>query len=380
MSLQPLLFLLLFGGIQGVLFTVFLLRRKLHRHGYIFLLCYIAVLLLQLTLKVMSKYWLMENWPVFYSLAHFLPLLYGPFLLLFVNDILHQRQSITKSLMHFLPFLAFFFILTVAETITVPSAVEMILYDPYFRMLMLMTSVGWYHRLAVRAWKGNTQDNKNSHPAAIDKTWIPQFIWISLIVSSIIVMALFLLYINYPAGHGYRYGFVALTLFIYWITYAALKQPVLFIIPVAGDNVQPNKLAALFVHRGMKKYARSTLDATEKERITKALQQLMEHDKLYLDPSLTIDHLAEKAGSTRHALSQVLNECIGKSFYDYVNHYRVEEAKALLLSPIGKQYKISSIAYDAGFNSLSTFNEVFRKLTGCTPSQFTKELKVRQRV
>ena len=380
MSLQPLIFLLLFGGIQGILFTVFLLRRKLHRHGHLFLLCYLGVLLLQLTLKVMSKYWLMENWPVFYSLAHFLPLLYGPFLLLFVYDILHQKESIVKTFRHFVPFIAVLIMLMVAESVGVPSGVEVILYDPYFRLVLLMTSVGWYHLRALSVWQKKYNENKNPSLTINHETWISQFIRMSLIVSFIVVMALFLLYINYPSGHGYRYGFVALTLFMYWITYVALKQPVLFEIPIAGGNIHPNMLPALFVHRSRKKYARSTLDAAEKERITKALQQLMEHDKVFLDPLLTIDQLAEKVSSTRHALSQVLNECIGKSFYDYVNYYRVEEAKALLLAPSGKQYKIASIAYDAGFNSLSTFNEVFRKMAGCTPSQLTRELKVRQRV
>jgi len=56
-----------------------------------------------------------------------------------------------------------------------------------------------------------------------------------------------------------------------------------------------------------------------------------------------------------------------------VNHYRVEEAKQLLLEPAKEDHKIASIAYDAGFNSLSTFNDVFKKITGTTPSQFRKE-------
>jgi len=64
---------------------------------------------------------------------------------------------------------------------------------------------------------------------------------------------------------------------------------------------------------------------------------------------------------------------LDKSFYDYINHYRVEEARQLLIDPGKAGYKISSIAYDAGFNSVSTFNEVFRKFTGLTPSQFRKK-------
>jgi AraC-like DNA-binding protein len=68
----------------------------------------------------------------------------------------------------------------------------------------------------------------------------------------------------------------------------------------------------------------------------------------------------------------VLNDTIGLSFYEYVNCYRVSEAKALLSDASRKDHKIASIAYDAGFNSLSSFNDVFKKMTGQTPSQYRK--------
>ena len=100
----------------------------------------------------------------------------------------------------------------------------------------------------------------------------------------------------------------------------------------------------------------------------------MQHDKLYLEPELTIDALAATIVCSRHHLSQALNEKLGKSFYDCVNHYRVEEAKLLLADDGRAAHKITSIAYDAGFNSISTFNDVFKKNTGVTPSQYRKNV------
>jgi len=99
----------------------------------------------------------------------------------------------------------------------------------------------------------------------------------------------------------------------------------------------------------------------------------MQEQNPYLDPTITIDELASTIDSNRHHVSQVLNEKLKKSFYDYINHYRVDEAKILLADPGKSSYKIASIAYEAGFNSLSTFNDVFRKLAGQTPSQFRKQ-------
>ena len=86
MPVQVTIFLLLFGGLQGILFTLFLVRKKLHRSGYIFLLFYFAVLLMQITLKVMSKGWLMGNWPLLYQASYHLPFLYGPLAFLFARQ------------------------------------------------------------------------------------------------------------------------------------------------------------------------------------------------------------------------------------------------------------------------------------------------------
>ena len=99
----------------------------------------------------------------------------------------------------------------------------------------------------------------------------------------------------------------------------------------------------------------------------------MQKQKVFLDPEITIDKLAGMVNTNRHFLSQVLNERAGQSFYDYINQYRVDEAKRLLRAPEYSNQKIASIAYDAGFNSLSAFNEVFKKVTGATPSQFKKD-------
>ncbi|MGZ8559185.1 MAG: helix-turn-helix domain-containing protein [Chitinophagaceae bacterium] len=113
------------------------------------------------------------------------------------------------------------------------------------------------------------------------------------------------------------------------------------------------------------------------------METVTKKEKVYLDAELNIDRLAGKISCTRHTLSQVLNECMHRSFYDYINHYRVEEAKMLLADEGRKDHKIASIGYDAGFNSLSTFNEVFKKLSGCTSSHFRRypeEYIKRQRV
>ena len=126
------------------------------------------------------------------------------------------------------------------------------------------------------------------------------------------------------------------------------------------------------MHKKAEKYANTGLKDEDAERILNSLEQLMQDQKPFLDPETTIDKLAGLVNTNRHTLSQVLNERAAKSFYDYINQYRVNEAKRLLLDESYSNQKIASIAYDAGFNSLSAFNDVFKKMTGTTPSQFKK--------
>ena len=102
------------------------------------------------------------------------------------------------------------------------------------------------------------------------------------------------------------------------------------------------------------------------------LLQIMQEEKPYLDSNLKIQHLAEKAGVSSHHLSQIINENLNQNYADFVNSYRINEAKRLLLSPEYEQEKILSIAFDAGFQNKATFNVSFKKYTGMSPTEFKK--------
>lgn len=106
------------------------------------------------------------------------------------------------------------------------------------------------------------------------------------------------------------------------------------------------------------------------------LEKLMTVDKLYLDNELSLPQLAEAVNLSVHDLSFLLNEKIGNSFFQFVNSYRVAEAKQLMQSGKHKNFNILGIAYSAGFSSKTTFNTAFKKETGLSPSQFIAQHKV----
>ena len=107
----------------------------------------------------------------------------------------------------------------------------------------------------------------------------------------------------------------------------------------------------------------------------KQLIGLMTNEHLYLDPVLKLDTLAARLKITERAISNLLNQYIGKSYNDFVNQYRVDAAKVKLTDPRFDQYTIAAIAYECGFNSLATFQRCFKQFSGITPSQFMQQRK-----
>ena len=96
----------------------------------------------------------------------------------------------------------------------------------------------------------------------------------------------------------------------------------------------------------------------------------MRESKPYLNPELTLVDLARQTDIGRNQLSQVINAGIGDNFYHLINQYRIEEVKRLIDADTKKQYTLLALANDAGFRSKSSFNHIFKKETGLTPSQY----------
>ena len=106
------------------------------------------------------------------------------------------------------------------------------------------------------------------------------------------------------------------------------------------------------------------------EEIRKSLDYLFEVKKIYRDELLSLNSLAERLDIPSHQLSWIINYKIGKSFFDFLNRYRVEEVKKRLTDPQDRNSTILEIAYSSGFRTKSAFNKTFKILTGKTPRDF----------
>lgn len=108
------------------------------------------------------------------------------------------------------------------------------------------------------------------------------------------------------------------------------------------------------------------------QELVDKLIRFMGERKPFLDPELSLSSLSRLVGLNRNQLSQLINVGMGENFYDFINKYRVEEVKRLMADPQKQNYSLLGLAMDAGFKSKSTFNLVFKRFTGLTPTAYKK--------
>ncbi|QQS35975.1 MAG: AraC family transcriptional regulator [Ignavibacteriales bacterium] len=121
-----------------------------------------------------------------------------------------------------------------------------------------------------------------------------------------------------------------------------------------------------------KKYESKPTGIENIDEVSVKLDNIMRETKPYLNPKLTLTELSEISGINTHLLSRIINEKHNKNFFAYVNSFRIEEFKQILEKEESKNLTLLAIAFEAGFNSKTTFNTAFKKLTNQTPSEYFK--------
>jgi AraC-like DNA-binding protein len=125
-------------------------------------------------------------------------------------------------------------------------------------------------------------------------------------------------------------------------------------------------------HQGQK-YQLSPLRDADKELYREKLTSLMQTEKPYLNPALSLAEIAQKLDVAPRYVSQIINESFRQNFHDFVNKHRIEESKRLLAQQ-NQNLNILGIALEAGFNSKSAFNKAFKKHTLTTPKEYKKNI------
>ncbi len=201
-------------------------------------------------------------------------------------------------------------------------------------------------------------------------TWLQQMTFLLIAAWLIFAMEEFLLMLGINLT-SFDLSSLLIGVYIYLMGYMALLKSEIFSQPALAGPM--HLLEAMDTEEAMEKsnrYEKSGLSPERAQALTSALVEVMDQKKPFTNNELTLADLAEVVQVTPHNLSEVLNIHLQQNFYDFINQYRIEKAKRDLADPAKHHLKILAIAYDAGFNSKTAFNTLFKQSAGMTPSEY----------
>lgn len=272
-------------------------------------------------------------------------LLWGPSFFLYVNSICNQeRPKNRKVLYHFIPFL-FYNIYFIGIHPLFSSLIHVLKY------IIDMQVIGY---LAASMWVFNKlkKDTSRRHTLEANDTlkWL-RYVIFGYLATCIIDDIFIRFFVIIPSISSYVLSSIPFSIYLSGLLYKGLLHQQIFV--------------------SKKKYSNSTLTETNAKSIQDKLLTYIETDKPHLNPEITIKELAKSIKTNERHLSQIINEYNQQHFYDFINSFRIEDAKQMLLDKSNNK-NITQIMYDVGFNSKAAFNKAFKKSTGITPSQYKK--------
>ena len=247
---------------------------------------------------------------------------------------------------------------------------------------ILFTIILIFQLRSVKLKITETNSSKN-HYLLIKLFWAKFFIYFNIILNSFLLMYLFLTIANgrlfeisspyfiYSQGnYNFIYALVN-AFFIFIFGYLALRNQSVFNNPVSTRNLIEQSIVEFVLPIEEKKFqAKIEFPDEQKQKMTLLLEKLLEKDKVYLDPELSLSKLSVLSSIPQRQLSQFIQAYSGKNYKEFINSYRVKHAQQMLGENNNKRYTMYSVAFDSGFNSESSFYKIFKDQTGLTPKQY----------
>ena len=310
----------------------------------------------------------------------FIPFTYGPLLYLYVKFLTIENLKFKWYYwLHFIPFIIVFTSAIVFHGRPVIKLDDFFATDAFlsFRLiygLSFFISITTYSILTfvlIRQHEKNVKDLFSYTSTRITLSWL-KVISISFYVTYVLVfiVGVFVIFKQELPYDPTIVSYFGLTFFAFAFSFYGIKQPGIFHQLYHEKKIPAKKIEEKVINA---RYERSGLKKADEEKYLNRLLKHMETKKPYLDVDLTIQDIAGALGITRHYLTQVINKRLNKNFYQFINEYRVEEVKKLLKDKSYNKYTLTSIAYEAGFNSKSAFNSAFKEIVGITPSEYREK-------
>jgi len=211
-------------------------------------------------------------------------------------------------------------------------------------------------------------ENISSNTENIDLQWLSK---LSLLLFGTIVIT-----VGYELFNMFVYKLqqhLAMDLLFLFITYSTFYQVLRQKEIYPYSKKEREELLSVELEDEEKTEKKKLIPDNEFENLKQKLIFFMETEKPYLDGELNLSKLSGFININAHQLSYLLNNGFGENFFQFVNKYRVARAKELLTDDSYKKISIIGIAFDSGFNSKTSFNTIFKKITSETPSEFRKK-------
>ncbi len=207
------------------------------------------------------------------------------------------------------------------------------------------------------------KNDTNSQYEIMRKKWTNFVILLFLIFTLSYISYYVLVKFSFFNSHwDYAISF-SMTISIYAIGYMVYKEPSIF---------NGELLSNLFITESNNQ----ELTKTTKDEFYSELLSYIQNNKPYLDNNLRLVQLADEIGFSTHILSKLINEKARKNFNQFINEYRLEEAKKMLIEDVDSSIK--TIYFDVGFNNKATFNNAFKSKYKCTPSEYKRKYQAIQ--
>lgn len=261
----------------------------------------------------------------------------GPLFLLYNKAVLNKDHIISKKeWLHFLPgiiLMGFAIPMQIVGFRNIPAFIAIFLY-----LAIYLQFLGYVVYVKLKIIR-----HAESSPEVIA--------WLNILYYGLLAIWLEYVLNLFEERIPYILGPIVYSVTVYFITYLAFKNKYLTLINTV-------------------KYKTAGVSENESAELFTALENLMQNEKIFLDPNLTLALIGKRLKVSNQKLSMTINSRSNSNFNEYVNKYRVEHAKGILKDANLSNLSIAAIAYDSGFNSLSSFNGAFKKNTGKTPSAF----------
>ena len=319
-----------------------------------------------------------QLWPQGYFIIEGAYFLDGPLLYLCIKSLVFRDFALRKvDLLHLLPAIAFaVFMATVFYSHSVEQRLEMIADDSFvystgfISVEFLSKWVRVFYAAAsillISRYK-NLLKETQSNMEKVHIIWLKGLVIGFLVVMStetILVGAKYVsVFIQFEVWKGWLFQTLGLT--GYYLSFALVNLLVFTAIrhfwlfePVADEELSKKPIDEELLNPEM---------ASE-------VDTAIRKEKTYMEPDITLDTLAESLAMMPRDLSMLINRHFGVNFYEFVNRYRIEEAKLMLVAPETKDTTITDIYLAVGFNSKSVFYTFFKKFEGVTPTQFRQSV------